>query len=188
MHGKTLEQIMASPKVVTPAAHPAIPLAEVRAHLRIASDGSEDERVEDYLRAAVDEARHVTGQSIGAQTLEIALDAFPASIGLPYGPVSAVTQIQYVDQAGMLQTLSPAAYVLDSYASPARVLPAPGATWPHTMATANAVRVRYEAGSIPPSVKSALLLMVASLYENRGDAPGAFPEAVYALLNTARVY
>lgn len=180
---------MAAPKVITPPTHPVIPLAEVRDHLCLAADGSQDERMEDYLRAAHAAAEHYTGLSIGTQTLELALDAFPdGAIGLPQGPVSGIVSIQYVATDGSLLTLTPLAYVLDDYSTPQWVLQAQGYDWPATSEVANAVRVRYTAGVMSHPVRAAILLTTAYLHENRGDVDRELPRAAESLLNTVKVY
>lgn len=180
---------MAAPKVITAPTHPVIPVAEVREHLRIAADGSQDERMEDYLRAAHAAAQHYTGLSIGSQTLELALDAFPSgAIELPQGPVTGIVSIQYVATDGSLLTLTPQAYVLDDYSTPQWVLQAQDYEWPATREVANAVRVRYTSGDMPYEVKAALLLMTANLYEKRGDADGEIPRSATALLDVVKVW
>ena len=182
-------------KVITAASSPVIPLAEVRLHLRLdllgGSTHPDDLLIESYLLAAREYAEHYTQRSIGAQTLELALDKFPdAGIELPLGAVS-ITSIKYTDTAGDVQTIDNTEYTLDDYSHTNWAIPVD--KWPAPAEVANAVKVRYVTPStFSPAVKTALLLTVAHLYENREavgtDRLAEVPLSVDALLNTARVW
>ena len=106
-------------KIIEAPAPPVIPLADIHSHLRLdllgATTHPDDVLLDGYLAAARDYAEHYTQRSIGAQTLEIALPAFPDSnIDLPLG-VASITSITYLDTAGTLQTLASNQYVLNEY-------------------------------------------------------------------------
>ena len=73
--------------------------ADLRTHLRIAADGTENGLMAAYRAAAHQAAEHYTGAAIGSQTLELALDAFPDEIPLPRGKVTSITSITYKDTA-----------------------------------------------------------------------------------------
>lgn len=188
-----------TPKVITPPVA-ALDLPALRLHCKIDLIGGShpDDTV---LTAALDGARryaeHYTQTSIGAQTLELALDAFPVSwITLPRGPVTSITSVKYLDQAGVLQTLDPGAYKLDTYETPARLFPVFGTSWPSTRCEVNAVLIRYVAGAvtaeIDQAVISALKLITGHLYENREDStPGTInniPLGANTLLDTVKVW
>lgn len=174
-------------KIITPAAA-AITLDELREQLRLPD--TSDAMLLIYLAAAQEYAQHATQRAIGAQTLELALPAFPSGpIDLPLSPVTSITSIVYVDAQGATQTLSGSAYSLNDYELVHSVQPL--GDWPATRAdTPLAVKVRYVAGSLPPAVKSALLLIVAHLDANREsttlDALKELPLGVNAMLDTVR--
>lgn len=176
-------------KVIT-AATQQILTADLRAHCRI--DGTdEDALLVGFLAAAVAHAEHYTGRSIGSQTLELALDEFPAGpIELPQGPVTSITSIKYIDESEVEQTLSSTLYTLDDYSIKCWAIPAVDTEWPDTLACANAVKVRYVAGTLPAAVKSALLLTVGHLYENRESTSPTevfeLPLGVKSLLDTVK--
>ena len=94
-------------------------------------------------------------------------------VWLPRSPLQSVSSIQYYDQAGTLQTLDPSAYLVDSFSEPARITPAPATTWPATQNRANAVLITFVAGygstgaAVPTGILHWILLMAATLYENR---------------------
>lgn len=180
-------------KVITPPAIISVVSdADLRTHLRIAADGTENGLMAAYRAAAHQAAEHYTGAAIGSQTLELALDAFPDEIPLPRGKVTSITSITYKDTAGAPQTLSESQYVLDDYSPVCRIVPADGVSWPSTQALPNAVKVRYVAGDVPPAARAAILLTVGHLFENReAVAPGTLAEVPMGarhLLDTIRVY
>lgn len=80
--------------------------------------------------------------------------------------------------AALEQTMDAADYALDTYAQPARLNLAYGASWPTSRGTLNSVRVRYVTGysipgdspqvyALPKLAISAMLLMLGHLYANR---------------------
>lgn len=185
-----------TPKIITPVTSPVIPLAEIRLHLRLdllgGSTHPDDSLIEGYLLAAREYAEHYTQRSIGAQTLELALDKFPdAGIELPLGAAS-ITSIKYTDTSLVLQTIESTDYVLDDYSFTHWAIPV--SVWPTPAEVANAVKVRYVTPpTFSPAVKTALLLYVGFMYENReavniGNITSELPLGVDALLNTARAW
>lgn len=185
-----------TPKIITPVTSPVIPLAEIRQHLRLdllgGSTHPDDSLIEGYLLAAREYAEHYTQRSIGAQTLELALDKFPdAGIELPLGAAS-ITSIKYTDTSLVLQTIESTDYVLDDYSFTHWAIPV--SVWPTPAEVANAVKVRYVTpATFSPAVKTALLLYVGFMYENReavniGNITSELPLGVDALLNTARAW
>ncbi len=198
------------PRIITrPSAEP-ISLADCRMHLRLIADGSpptheHDDMILAQLGAAREWAENFTGRALAPQTLEIALYAFPCdTITLPRSPVLAIVSVNYLDENGAWQSLPSSAYQLDVYSEPARLLPATGADWPATLATAlNPVIIRYEAGYslqgdspqatplLPQSIRAALLLILADLYENAEDSTDLkleqIPRGAEALLRPFRL-
>lgn len=186
-----------TPKVITPPAA-ALSLEQLRRHCRIDPPDSANDADTDLsaaLAAAHAHAQHYTGISIGVQTLELALDEFPAAgIQLLQGPVSSITSVTYLDANGASQVLSSGAYRLNDYTTPQELLPIVDTEWPDTYPDVNAVKIRYVAGaaSIDGAVAQALRLLVGLYYDNRNAADKGtmadLPFGVAALLNTVKVY
>lgn len=172
-------------KVITAASN-VLTLAQLRLHLRLIGDPHpEDALLVSYLASAVQFAEHYTGRSIGVQTLELALDAFPVGpIQLVQGPALSIASITYLDVFGAVQTLAPSSYTLDDYGLKSWVVAA--TAWPAPGAFANAVKVRYQAGNMPPAVQSALLVTVCEMYESRESI--SLSKGVCALLDTVKDY
>lgn len=158
-------------KVITPRVDETVlPLATVRLFCRI--DGSVDDLLLEIWRAAAfEKAEHETSQSIGLQVRELALDAFPTgAIKLPYGPVNSITSVTYIDLAGDAIVLNNGQYTLDTYSKPDWLLPAVNVSWPDTLEVANAVKIRYSAGtnSIPGALKDGLMVLIDGSDKHRG--------------------
>lgn len=186
-------------KVITAVASPVIDMATVRAQLRLdllgGSTHPDDGLIQDiYMPAARKLCEHDAQISIGVQTLELALDAFPAGpIELPLG-AATITSIKYLDAALVEQTLITTAYTLDDYGISHFARSAD--VWPAAAAVANAVKVRYVTPALTEGVlKSAMLLAIDDFYANRGNTntergvvPTELPLGIKALLATMRNY
>lgn len=153
--------------VVTPP-EPDIDLELVKTHLRVEGD-DDDVLIQALIDAAcahIDGPAGWLGRSIWAQTLELRQNVFCGPIRLPYGPVQSITSVEYVDTAGVEQTLDDAGYVLltDGVCDLTY-----GASWPSHRGDAEGVRIQYDAGyeTLPSTILAAVLLMVGDLYKNR---------------------
>jgi hypothetical protein len=177
--------------IIPPSVLP-VTLAEAKAQVRV-DHSDEDSKIDALIAAAVsylDGRSGVLGRCLVTQTWELTLDSFPdEEIELPIGPVQSVTSITYVDTFGAEQTISASDYYVDTTSLSAWVVPE--VAWPDTMPAANAVTVRFVAGTssaeVPAAIKHAVLLLVAHWYENRqpiavGLSVAAMPMAVDALI------
>lgn len=156
--------------ITAPVAEP-ITLTEAKAHLRI-TGADDDTYITSLIVAARQGAEHITGRTLMAQTWELALDWFEDAIRLPRPPLTSITSVKYLDDAGALQTMSASAYLLDDHSEPARLLPAYDTSWPATRTQANAVLIRYVAGyasaaTVPQEIKNWMLLRIGMLYGSR---------------------
>jgi uncharacterized phiE125 gp8 family phage protein len=137
----------------------------------------EDEALLDLLiQASREDIEHKTGKSLITQTREIKLDYFPNcdTIELTDGPVQTVTEINYYDSDDVLQTLNASEYWVDTHGPVARVVIKN--SWPATESRPSAVTIEYVCGygdtaaEVPAPLRSACLVGVGWLYENR-DQP-----------------
>lgn len=174
-------------KLIEGAEVEPVTLEEAKSFLRV--DVSDDDtQIGSLITAARGYAEHYAQCSFAAQTWELGLNTFPfLAIELQNPPVTDVVSIKYTDAAGVEQTLSESAYTLDDYGLTARIWPIDD-VWPVTSIAdiPNAVRVRYTAGACPAMAKTAILEMLAHLYENREE--GVVPSTVARLLDTVKVY
>ena len=162
---------MATRLITAPATEP-ITTAEAKAHLRVTSS-AEDTLIDALVKAVRMTAEHDLQRALITQVWEVTLDAFPLEIELPYPPTISVDFVKYLEPvAGVLTTLSSAAYSLDAKSEPGWIVPAFDYDWPDTLDAINAVTVQYQAGygaaaAVPQAIKQWMLLMVGHYFENR---------------------
>ena len=159
-------------KLITGAAAP-LTAAALRAHCSIAPDDTSfDGLLTDYIAAASGLIEEMTGRAFGAQTWLLGLDAFPAEIVLPRGPVTGVTWVKYFDASGAEQVLDSNQYLVDLISDPQRIVLAPDAEWPVTQVRANAVTVQFATGyaELPPAITQAIRATVAAWFATRETA------------------
>lgn len=161
------------PKIISAPSVEPVTLERLRRHLRLPADQTaEDDDLEESIVAARQEAEHLTGRALAPQTLEIALDAWPADgIELRRPPLVSVTWLKYVDLEGVERTVDPADYALDTHQEPAWLVPVYDALWPLARDQANAIQVRYVAGypegQCPALIRRWILLRAGTLFEFR---------------------
>lgn len=183
-------------RIVTDATWEPVSVADARANSRI--DISDDDALLlRMIRAARERAEAYTGRTIPQKTLRLAMDSFPVKgWWLPGAPVQSVTSVLYKDTNGNDATLSTSLYDVDTYSEPGRIVRAWQAIWPNYRLVANSVRITYVAGytaatAVPEGIKSAILLMAGTLYQNREDVGDVqrykMPRAAEDLLEPYRI-
>jgi uncharacterized phiE125 gp8 family phage protein len=178
--------------ITAPASYP-VTLAEAKAQCRV--EGSdEDTLLGGLISAATDHVEQYTGRAIVSQTWELVLDDFSNAMLIPKGPVTAVSSVKYIDTADVEQTVTDTNYTLDDASDPQWLVKASDYTWPTVAGGVNNVIIRFVCGyaTVPPSIKHAILLLIAQWYDNRADATDrpliAMPNAVEALLTNYRSF
>lgn len=175
-----------------------VSLGDVKTHSRI-DHTDEDAYLTQLIKAASTYVQQRTRRALISQVWDYRLDYFPRVIELPLTPVQSVDLIEYIDDAGVTQTLSTSLYQVDLFSAPAQVCPAYGQVWPNLRGeTLNAVRVRYTAGVSSPSLvdkdlRIALLMLIDHWYEHRSavtELRGVveLPIGLEAILRPLRVW
>lgn len=171
-----------------PAAEPWT-LAEAKEHLKI--DGTDqDLEVAMMLTAAREHAEEMLQRTLVSTPWLLTLDEFPCAIKLHMPPIISVSSVRYIDEAGILQTLDPADYLVDTVSSPGYVVPGVDKSWPATQKRINAVTVQYTAGygataaNVPMPIRWWIKLQMGAMNANR-DAESAVQ--TYALGNADRL-
>lgn len=169
--------------LITPAVTLPVTLAEVKTYCAV-EDGSFDGLLGDLLKSACSRVEQLTGLVLGEQVWKLTLDEFSAAIELPKGPVLAVSAVNYVDVLGAAQLASASLYSLDLTSKTQWVVLNSEGSWPATLNGVNAVSVTFSAGylaaTLPDDIKLAVKALVATWFENRGDA--GTPKGVLDLL------
>ena len=188
---------------------------EAKAHLRIpASESMDDVYIDSLIEAATATCEQITNRKFVTQTWERYFDALPSTGGvawawdrnnvpaptgfeLPFAPLQSVTWIKYYDEQGAYQTLSQSVYQVDTYSTVGKVALKNNQLWPETEEyRLNSVEVRFACGygpasAVPKGIKQAILLLVATWYENRetvviGTSGMEIPNTIHLLLASYR--
>lgn len=156
-----------------PVAEP-LTLAEALYQVRDNSDsGPIDAGLTGLISVARQACEDRTERTLISTPWRLTLDAFPDAIKLLHPPIIDVQSVQFIDEAGVLQTLDPADYYLDNVSEPGYLLPAYGKAWPATRCQPNAVVVNYTAGygltaaDVPGPLKQWMLLAIADMHSTR---------------------
>jgi len=189
-----------------PAVEP-VSLSEAKLHLKLATTEAEAAAytVEDAwltrnLAAARTQAEQETGRRFITQTLTYYLSRWPDEryIKIPYPPLqSAVVTYRLSDDTDYDETLSTAD--TDIASEPGRIILQPNESWPSgTLYTDKPIKVVFVCGyglavAVPENIKSAILLKLSDLYENRGEvvvgvSVGRIEGAVDSLLRQYQIH
>lgn len=188
---------------VQPTIEP-ISLAEAKAWLRMDADIlDEDDLIRSLIKTARVWAESGTGQALMEQTVAQVWDSMPnyGTFELSVSPVISVTTVGYLDTAGAYQTWAATNYTVDDFSIPPRVVVKGSVTLPGTANETeypNIWKITYKAGNastlnVDANIKTAMLLQIAMMYENREDMPlgresgNPFARSAWNLLAISRV-
>ena len=177
-------------QLITPPAGEPVSLQEAKAHLRVDFD-DDDGLIQALIAAARQAAETITNRQLMSARWKLVMDSFPGPslMGVPTGqpfslpghailihksPVLNVVSINYLDMAGVLQSMPASNYTVDAACEPARITPVFGQIWPIALPQIGAVSVTFDAGygaaaSVPEGIKSWIKLRVGSLYAHREE-------------------
>lgn len=182
-------------RIVQPAIEP-VTVAEVKEQLRI-THSAEDALIARRVKVARKAAEERLERTLITSTWRLTLDAFPSAIRLPNPRIQSVDSIQFLDVNGVLQTLDPADYIVDTVKEPGWVVPADGKAWPETRERINSVIVEYKAGygdaadSVPAPIVEWIILAVGDLMGQRtlsADRPTVPTQFHNSLLDPYIIY
>jgi uncharacterized phiE125 gp8 family phage protein len=191
-------------KLVTPPALELITLEEAKVHLRLGLDEHpEDVLISSLCRAAREACERIAEEAFVTSTWDYFRDDIPAEVAIPLGQVQYFESIGTKDSGGTLTTdeigdTSPPAtetddWLIDVASGNARLIRKSGIETIKIAGQAQVFQVRFVAGygdpwDVPEKIKAAVLLMLAHLYEHRGDEGAAIPETIQFLLRQDYVY
>ena len=162
----------------TPVPSLALPVEEMKDHLRMGSgfsdDGLQDGLIETYLRAALAAIEGRIGKMLFQRRFLWVLEGWrEAEQALPVSPVSGIVSLTLVDAAGGEVVVAPTAYRLVKDLHRPR-LAGKGTSLP-VIPSEGAVKVVFDAGfgaawtDIPVDLRQAVLLLAGEYYEHRHD-------------------
>lgn len=185
--------------VITPP-EPVVTIDQAKAWCGVTGSDDDDDLLLELMATATamfDGPDGILGRALGVQTLELRLDSFLSpewrfgrdwaswgygewgrwarpsrftNIELPCPPFVSLTSITYEDQNGLDQILSAGGW----NATDEGVSPSFGSVWPSGRITADAIRIRYQAGytTVPAPLQRAILMLVSHWYNHRDAVVG----------------
>lgn len=149
--------------LIQPSGEP-LHLTEAKNDRRV-DDSADDSKIKSLIVAARQAVESKTRRQLLHARIQLVLDRFPGGSGvalenqsnipsygikLPRSPVVDVVSIQYIDMAGVLQTMPPSDYVVNLAMEPAVITPCFGKIWPIALPQIGSVMVTYDAGYASP--------------------------------------
>lgn len=140
---------------VTAATVEPVTLAQAKAHLQVIHD-ADDDKIEAKIREAREYVELHTGRALADASYRWASIGHYTRLSLPLWPVT-VTEVSYLDANDVRQVLAPASYTFDA-----------DRNWIVPEGVYRSVNVAFDtvAGVVPETLKAAIKLIVADLYEN----------------------
>ena len=186
---------MAVYKLKTKPGSEPVTLSEIKTHLKVT--GSDEDT---YLTELIIVARKIVEKSLERSLIttiwELYLDEFPSNeISIQKAPVQSIGEVAYKDTDNVDKTISSDDYQTDFVNEPARLKPAYDKDWPDTYDEMNVVKITFTSGygnaasDVPEPIKALMKLIVAHIYENRGDqGHRTLSKTVDELINLYKVY
>ena len=141
------------------------------------SDGSHDDILDALCVAAVDLFEQTTNCHLLSRTSDYTVDQPPShdcdAMYLPHYPVTAIGDLQYIDENGSSQTYTGSNLVKSLTKKPAALSLTDGSSWPvvaeqrDTLTIKNVVTGYGTAADIPQGIKQSIMMLVAHWFENR---------------------
>jgi uncharacterized phiE125 gp8 family phage protein len=144
-----------------------VTLAQAKTQCRVVlDDTSLDDHFAVLIATARDHVEKYCGMHFAERAVTLACSGWDDLSAIPLAPVKSVATIKYRDQAGEQRTVSDDVYAIGGTRfSPAIVLNA-GQDWPTDIAVSDSTieLAAVLGGKVPPSVRHAMLMLIAHLY------------------------
>jgi len=196
-------------ELVTPPAAEPVALSDAKLHLKVDTT-DDDTLITSLIVAARARAEWHTGRAFITQSWRMWLDCWPGAqaddglppalsatppspIAIPLPPLASVASITTYAMDDSATVMDISQYQVDTASSPGRVALKAGVTPPVNLRALNAIAIAFTAGygasasNVPDAIKRAILMIVADLYANRGDAGIETSAAALATLAPYRI-
>lgn len=165
-----------------------VSLAEAKRHLRlddIPEDSFEDSLILDLISAAREYCEKYAGKIFAGKTYEYYLEGFTDEIELSEKPVDTVISIIYTEYDGDGQEQKEIETIVDSSTyilGDDKIKLLEGNSWPVLSSGPDKpVKITYRVGTVPISVRQAMLLLIGHWYRNREATIEMTNKSIYAV-------
>lgn len=168
-------------QLTLPPATEPVTLQQAKTWLKVETD-DEDTLIASLIPAARARAEWHTGRAFITQGWTLWLDSASAGIEIPLPPLRAVTSVTLYRADGGEDVLDTGDYSVDVPGSRLVFRAAPA-----NLRAVGGIAVAFTCGyggaaEVPAPIVSAILLLLAALYEHRGDDAAPSPDSALALL------
>lgn len=161
-------------------------LDDAKSHLNI-THSYQDDLIQSYIDAAVDEAEAYTSRSLKIYAVTIKLTTFVDKLLLTKTPYKTGLVIKYYDEDNTLQTLDTDLYVLGYHYGEPVIFFNDMSELPTVYNRQDAIVITYDAGYglevMPKQFTQFCKLLVGSFYEQRSDSVNNLPRMSYSLIH-----
>ncbi|HUJ04057.1 MAG TPA: head-tail connector protein [Rhizomicrobium sp.] len=196
-------------ELVTPPAAEPVTLSDAKLHLKV-DTGDDDALITSLIAAARARAEWHTGRAFITQSWRLWLDGWPGArgdgglppalsatppvpISIPLPPLASVDSITTYAMDDSATVMDTSMYQADTASAPGRIALKVGVAPPVNLRSLNAIAIAFTAGygasasDVPDAILRAILMIVADLYANRGDAGVETSAAALATLAPYRI-
>jgi len=157
--------------VATPPAEYAVTRAEASLFMRY-TGSLQNDVIDSLIIAAQKYCELWINRAVVSTTYEYYFDNFSTEMCLPIGNSTSITSIYYKNQSDSYTLLSTDVYQLDNKSLINKIINKYNQEFPEIDTVPNAVKVTFVAGwanaaAVPASIKTAIKIMVAQMFEHR---------------------
>lgn len=160
-------------QLINPVIYP-VTVEELREHLRLGSDTSQDAYLLRLIKVATRLLENFCQMSFLTQEARLTYQGWGNGkrLYLRRGPIASITQVRYTDTDGVVQTLASTEYMHDLDRDPPTVMQAYSKYFPSTRNVWNSVYVDVVAGvasaaALDPDIPMAVLLVCSEFFQKR---------------------
>jgi uncharacterized phiE125 gp8 family phage protein len=162
-----------SETAILPIGEEPVTLAMAKSWIRY-EDDDEDDTILDQIQTTREHVEKYCGIRLVPASVLMTFPCFTGLQSLTQAPVQSITQVQYLDTNGVLQTLDPATYEFVNVGADVlrpRLRLAYNKQWPSTRVAEDAVQVSAVVGYsvVPKPIMQAMRLMLAQWFDTRQD-------------------
>lgn len=167
-----------------------ISLTEAKEHLRV-DHNYEDNLITALIAAAISIAENYTATNINPAIVTVKTNRFNNYMRFRTAPVTAINYVKYYNISNELTVLDTLKYNLVNFDKfEKEIIYTDENNLPAVASRFDAVQIELTTGyaELPNAMRSAILLLIGYLYENRDDKPDGLPRASATLLAPYRYY
>ena len=180
-------------RIKTSAGAEPVTRDDVKIYTRV-GHSVEDALIDSWISAGRKLAEDYQHRAYVSQVWQMTFDSFPGKcIEIPQPPLISLDSVKVYDEDGAETTVADSEYFVDLTSEIGRICFVSNFSWPSvTLRPLNGLVIEFTAGygastDVPDSVKNAIYIYCAHMFENRESESGDVPREFYSLLKPDRM-